>query len=217
MNRQERRLSAGRAESQNEPPHPPEVVEMAHRVTSRMATGVEGPSGQERRVYDDGKLRVLTGINKPHISIHILRNPGNTMVFEVEDGEWQKPRRYHPGRWVQHLEKLDAEARQIEDRTELERFRKAEEEGRHSFGPIDDSDIFELEKPNTIIRYITAIRITVEVERYGRGYLAVFRPNAGAPVSHWGLCPQRAVETVRLLIISRCLNARGGINREDPA
>ena len=204
--------------TRNDPPDPLETGNMAARVARWMTSRVERRDWAEHRIYDDGRLRILLGMQEETLEVFILRDSGETEVFRAVHPEWSNPELYHPGGWTRHLEELDNEARELEERAEQERLRALEREREGRFTPIDDSDIFRPQQDCIILKYVTAIRIAIEVERHRMGYLAVFRPNAGTPVSAWDTeCPARAVEKVRGSLISKCLDAKGGINLEDSA
>ena len=122
------------------------VAIMANLVAQEMHTQTIGKKHGSYLIYDDEKLVISLDTYTPTINISIIREEQPINVFSAGHRSWDRPGVFHPGRWIDHLEKLSERAQTIAlERKETER-RRSQMEQKARFTPVDDSDLFPEEK-----------------------------------------------------------------------
>ena len=122
------------------------VATMANLVAREMHTQTIGKKHGNYLIYDDDRLVISLDTFTPNINISIIREVQPINVFIVGHRSWDRPRVFHPGRWMDYLEKLSEKAETIVlERKETEQ-RRSQMEHQARFNPVDDLDLFPEEK-----------------------------------------------------------------------
>ena len=129
-----------------ETPSAGRVATMANIVAREMHTQTIGKKHGSYLIYDDGKMVISLDTFTPNINISIIQEEQPVSVFSAGHRSWDRPGVFHPGRWIDHLEKLSERAQTAAaERKETER-RRSQLEHEARFTPVDDSDLFPQEK-----------------------------------------------------------------------
>ena len=129
-----------------EPPSAERVATMAALVAREMHTQTTRKKHGGHQIYDDGKLVISLDTFTPNINVSIIREEQPIRVFSAGYRNWDRPWVFHPGGWIDHLEKLSERAQNAAaERKETER-RRSQLEHEARFTPVDDSDLFPQEK-----------------------------------------------------------------------
>ena len=129
-----------------EPPSAGGIATMADLVAREMHTQTIGKKHGGYLIYDDGKMVISLDTFTPNINISIIQEEQPISVFSAGHRSWDRPGVFHPGRWIDHLEKLSERAQTIAaERKETEQ-RRSQMEHEARFTPVDDFDLFPQEK-----------------------------------------------------------------------
>ena len=129
-----------------ETPSAERVAAMAALVAREMHTETTEKKHGGYLIYDDGKLVISLDTYVPNINVSIIREEQPISVFSAGHRSWDRPRAFHPGRWIDHLEKLSERARTVAEEREETKKKRFQMEQEARFTPVDDSDLFPEEK-----------------------------------------------------------------------
>ena len=129
-----------------ETPSAERVATMAALVAREMHTQTTKKKHGGYQIYDDGKLVISLDTYVPNINVSIIREEQPISVFSAGHRSWDRPGVFHPGRWIDHLEKLSERASTAAAEREETKRKRSQMEQEARFTPVDDSDLFPQEK-----------------------------------------------------------------------
>ena len=123
-------------------PDPARVARMAIQVAQEMHNHTVSKKHGEYQIFEDGKIQICLDTWVPNIEVDVVQGDKRITVFSAAYHSLLRPTQFHPGKWMEHLEKLNSQADQIRQEKEAARDERNRREEAARFAPIDDSGIF---------------------------------------------------------------------------